>query len=58
MYMKINVLNFRDFNEMDGDWLVIVDDDTIFSVARMLQMLSCYNHQHNIVIGERLVEYI
>jgi len=43
----------RDFNEMDGDWLVIVDDDTIFSVARMLQMLSCYNHQHNIVIGER-----
>ncbi|CAL1688601.1 unnamed protein product [Lasius platythorax] len=35
------------------DWLVIADDDTIFSVARLLRLLSCYNPKDSIAIGER-----
>ncbi|XP_029165857.1 beta-1,3-glucosyltransferase isoform X2 [Nylanderia fulva] len=35
------------------DWLVIADDDTIFSVARLLGLLTCYNPEHLIAIGER-----
>ncbi|XP_032687711.1 beta-1,3-glucosyltransferase isoform X2 [Odontomachus brunneus] len=35
------------------DWLVISDDDTIFSVARLLRLLTCYNPTNPIAIGER-----
>lgn len=35
------------------DWLVIADDDTIFSVARLIGLLTCYNPEHLIAIGER-----
>ncbi|XP_072751462.1 beta-1,3-glucosyltransferase [Anoplolepis gracilipes] len=35
------------------DWLIIGDDDTIFSVARLLRLLTCYNPKHSIAIGER-----
>ncbi|XP_039308042.1 beta-1,3-glucosyltransferase isoform X2 [Solenopsis invicta] len=35
------------------DWLAIVDDDTIFSVARLLNLLTCYNPKHSVAIGER-----
>nr|XP_012224252.1 PREDICTED: beta-1,3-glucosyltransferase [Linepithema humile] len=34
-------------------WLVISDDDTIFSVVRLLRLLTCYNPKHPVVIGER-----
>ncbi|XP_014483354.1 PREDICTED: beta-1,3-glucosyltransferase isoform X2 [Dinoponera quadriceps] len=35
------------------DWLVISDDDTIFSVARLLRLLTCYNPDNSVAIGER-----
>ncbi|XP_012527954.1 beta-1,3-glucosyltransferase isoform X2 [Monomorium pharaonis] len=35
------------------NWLVIVDDDTIFSVVRLLNLLTCYNSKHSVAIGER-----
>ncbi|KAK9297277.1 hypothetical protein QLX08_008996 [Tetragonisca angustula] len=35
------------------DWLIISDDDTIFSVARMLRLLTCYNPKSLVAIGER-----
>ncbi|KYM88213.1 Beta-1,3-glucosyltransferase [Atta colombica] len=35
------------------DWLAIVDDDTIFSVVRLLNLLTCYNPKHLVAIGER-----
>ncbi|RLU21725.1 hypothetical protein DMN91_006101 [Ooceraea biroi] len=35
------------------NWLVISDDDTIFSVARLLRLLTCYNPKHLVAIGER-----
>ena len=43
----------RDFDVDARKWLVIADDDTIMSVARMLELLNCYNENHVIVIGER-----
>ncbi|KAG7208990.1 hypothetical protein KM043_015157 [Ampulex compressa] len=35
------------------DWLVISDDDTIFSVARLLRLLTCYNPKNMLALGER-----
>ncbi|XP_066949265.1 beta-1,3-glucosyltransferase isoform X2 [Macrobrachium rosenbergii] len=34
-------------------WLAIVDDDTLLSVPRLKSLLSCYNPQDLIAIGER-----
>ncbi|XP_018332407.1 beta-1,3-glucosyltransferase [Agrilus planipennis] len=34
-------------------WLFIVDDDTILSVTRVRQFLSCYDENENVAIGER-----
>ncbi|XP_054003980.1 beta-1,3-glucosyltransferase [Hylaeus anthracinus] len=35
------------------NWLILSDDDTIFSVARLLRLLTCYNPKTAIGIGER-----
>ncbi|KAL7293185.1 hypothetical protein TKK_0013332 [Trichogramma kaykai] len=35
------------------DWLLITDDDTIISMARLLRMLTCYNPADLVAIGER-----
>ncbi|KAK2586247.1 hypothetical protein KPH14_001503 [Odynerus spinipes] len=35
------------------DWLIISDDDTIFSVARLMRLLTCYYPKNQIAIGER-----
>ncbi|XP_033199394.1 beta-1,3-glucosyltransferase [Bombus vancouverensis nearcticus] len=35
------------------NWLIISDDDTIFSVARLLRLLTCYNPNTPVAIGER-----
>ncbi|XP_035734845.1 uncharacterized protein LOC118447232 [Vespa mandarinia] len=35
------------------DWLIICDDDTIFSVARLMRLLTCYYPKNQIAIGER-----
>ncbi|XP_017760459.1 PREDICTED: beta-1,3-glucosyltransferase [Eufriesea mexicana] len=37
----------------DLHWLIISDDDTIFSVARLLHLLTCYNSNNPLAIGER-----
>uniref|UniRef100_A0A0R3S1E7 N-acetylgalactosaminide beta-1,3-galactosyltransferase n=1 Tax=Elaeophora elaphi TaxID=1147741 RepID=A0A0R3S1E7_9BILA len=34
-------------------WLVIADDDTLMSVSRLYKLLSCYDSQKEIIIGER-----
>ncbi|KAK0079869.1 hypothetical protein PV325_000715 [Microctonus aethiopoides] len=35
------------------DWLVIADDDTIFSIARLTRLLTCYNPNNPVALGER-----
>ncbi|XP_076397289.1 beta-1,3-glucosyltransferase isoform X2 [Megachile rotundata] len=35
------------------NWLVLSDDDTLFSVARLLRLLTCFNPDSPIAIGER-----
>ncbi|XP_015179212.1 PREDICTED: beta-1,3-glucosyltransferase isoform X2 [Polistes dominula] len=35
------------------DWLIISDDDTLFSVARLMSLLKNYFPKHSIAIGER-----
>ncbi|CAD6240780.1 GSCOCG00008911001-RA-CDS [Cotesia congregata] len=42
------VLKKNNFN-----WLVVADDDTIFSIARLLRVLTCYNPKKLIALGER-----
>ncbi|XP_073899701.1 beta-1,3-glucosyltransferase isoform X2 [Castor canadensis] len=34
-------------------WLVIVDDDTLISVSRLRHLLSCYNSDEPVFLGER-----
>ncbi|XP_077996496.1 beta-1,3-glucosyltransferase-like [Glandiceps talaboti] len=34
-------------------WLVITDDDTILSVSRLQRLLSCYNPDEPVFLGER-----
>ncbi|CAK9829859.1 B3glct [Anthophora retusa] len=40
------------------NWLIISDDDTIFSVARLLRLLTCYNSNTLLAIGERYGFYL
>ncbi|XP_026670627.1 beta-1,3-glucosyltransferase, partial [Ceratina calcarata] len=42
------ILKKNNFN-----WLVVSDDDTIFSVSRLLRVLTCYNPNIPVAIGER-----
>ena len=37
----------------DWKWLVIADDDTILSVAKVLAMLNCYDPDADVAIGQR-----
>ncbi|CAJ0588908.1 unnamed protein product [Cylicocyclus nassatus] len=34
-------------------WLFIADDDTLLSVSRLLRLLSCYNSNEKVIVGER-----
>ncbi|XP_008551292.1 beta-1,3-glucosyltransferase [Microplitis demolitor] len=43
-----NLLKKKGFN-----WLIVTDDDTILSIARLSRLLSCYNPKEPISIGER-----
>ena len=39
----------------DKDILVIVDDDTVLSVARLASLLSCYTGEETpVLLGQRL----
>ncbi|PSN47292.1 Beta-1 [Blattella germanica] len=46
---------FKHIAETSDDvrWAIIVDDDTIISVARLQQYLSCFDADKPIAIGER-----
>nr|XP_039258313.1 beta-1,3-glucosyltransferase-like [Styela clava] len=37
----------------DYKWLVVADDDTIMSVARLVQFLNCYDHEEATFLGEK-----
>ncbi|CEF62110.1 Beta-1,3-glucosyltransferase [Strongyloides ratti] len=39
---------FESFN-----WLIIGDDDTLFNIPKLYEMLSCVNYKYSIVVGER-----
>jgi len=41
------------FLESNLPWLLIVDDDTVFSPARLSQMLACYSQEEPIILGQR-----
>jgi len=43
------------FNQMEEslDYLVIVDDDTIMSIVRLSQLLSCYDQDDLVMLGQR-----
>ena len=34
-------------------WLVIVDDDTILGVQKLLEQLTCYDHEKDLALGQR-----
>lgn len=34
-------------------WLLIADDDTIMSVARMIKLISCYDPKETVFLGEK-----
>ncbi|KAK6049727.1 hypothetical protein COOONC_12767, partial [Cooperia oncophora] len=49
---------FVDLLDSDTDsrkfsWLLISDDDTLISIPRLLRLLSCYDNNEKIIIGER-----
>lgn len=47
----------KDFYEMskisDYKWFVIADDDTIMSVARLVQFLNCFDPEEPVFLGEK-----
>ena len=52
--MKTDAI-FKHFNNSRPDfkWLVIADDDTILSVAKVLQLINCYHYLDDVAIGQR-----
>ena len=40
-------------NGQDLDWLVIADDDTILSVAKLVRLLGCHDPEKPVAIGQR-----
>ncbi|XP_077534991.1 beta-1,3-glucosyltransferase-like isoform X2 [Haemaphysalis longicornis] len=36
-----------------GSWLLIADDDTLLSIPRLLDLLSCFDPQDDVALGER-----
>ncbi|KAM8977621.1 beta-1,3-glucosyltransferase [Pelodytes ibericus] len=40
-------------NTSEARWLVIVDDDTLISLSRLRKLLSCYDSNEAIFLGER-----
>ncbi|PIO74890.1 hypothetical protein TELCIR_03079 [Teladorsagia circumcincta] len=42
-----------DVSSQKFSWLLISDDDTLISIPRLLRLLSCYDSNEKIIIGER-----
>jgi len=41
------------FLEEEHPWLVIVDDDTVFSPVRLAQLIGCYSTDEPVILGQR-----
>ncbi|XP_071944108.1 beta-1,3-glucosyltransferase-like [Antedon mediterranea] len=52
LYAIFNSFN-NDENLQKFPWLVVTDDDTILSVSRLQQYLSCYDPTESVLLGER-----
>ncbi|XP_064620646.1 beta-1,3-glucosyltransferase-like [Lineus longissimus] len=53
---KTHAILKRAFNHPEiskKDWLVIADDDTLFSIPRLQKVLACYNPTEPVALGER-----
>lgn len=48
----VNLLDGHDSSQKFS-WLLIADDDTLISIARLLRILSCYDSNEKVIIGER-----
>ncbi|PAV88946.1 hypothetical protein WR25_24380 [Diploscapter pachys] len=46
-------LNLQHETKSQFQWLLIADDDTLVSVERLMDLLSCYDSAEKIIIGER-----
>ncbi|XP_044754103.1 beta-1,3-glucosyltransferase isoform X2 [Coccinella septempunctata] len=46
-------LNDKLENDYSIRWIVITDDDTILSVQRITELLSCYDPNDDVAVGER-----
>ncbi|KAM4796090.1 beta-1,3-glucosyltransferase [Rhinophrynus dorsalis] len=44
---------FLKLNDSQMHWLVIVDDDTLISLSRLQKLLSCYDPNELVFLGER-----
>ncbi|XP_029458512.1 beta-1,3-glucosyltransferase isoform X2 [Rhinatrema bivittatum] len=44
---------FVTYNDFKTSWLVIVDDDTLISISRLQNLLSCYVPSEPVFLGER-----
>ncbi|KAK9873348.1 hypothetical protein WA026_022153 [Henosepilachna vigintioctopunctata] len=49
----LKYFNERFTDDADIQWIVLADDDTILSVKRMSEFLSCYDSEDDVAIGER-----
>ncbi|PAV84880.1 hypothetical protein WR25_06477 isoform A [Diploscapter pachys] len=46
-------LNLQNEIKSQFQWLLIADDDTLVSVERLVDLLSCYDSAEKVIIGER-----
>lgn len=44
---------YKVMSEKNIDWLLITDDDTILSLARIQKLLTCYNANDPVALGQR-----
>ena len=48
------IQDFHEGADAEGlHWLVITDDDTILSVAKLAKLLNCYDPSNPIILGQR-----
>ena len=50
MFQCLRTILFR-FLLSEFDWLLVTDDDTVLSPARLAQLLACYNTDEPIILG-------
>ncbi|KAL3269192.1 hypothetical protein HHI36_008275 [Cryptolaemus montrouzieri] len=50
---SLQFLNAKIEDDSNVQWIIVTDDDTILSVSRLLQVLSCYDSKDDVALGER-----